>query len=525
MSLAAALRLHRAGRLPEAERLYRLMLERSPRNAEALHLLGLLYGQTGRMATSADLIRRAIEARPGNPEAWCNLGISLSGAGKPEEAVRAFRRAVELQPDYAAAWFKLGTELAARGTALLECEMDEAISALRKAIGLKPDHAAAWCNLGAVLRDKGDIDGAMAALESALHLKPDDAAAHLNLGTVFHEQAKFDEAIQSYRRALDLGGNSPELHTDLGMELLRAGDFERGWREYEWRLKLKNSVQPRDLPQPLWDGRDLDGKRILIFAEQGFGDSLQFLRYLPKVVKKGGRVILQMPPGLVRLCQQSWDLERVVAPEEPPGNFDVYCPLLSLPRLFQTSVTAIPAEVPYLKPSVAAVELWHRRVAEHGGRLRVGLCWASERIRRGRSIPWDQLQPLAEAGDIVWFSLMKGRAADAANPPGSMKLIEEEKRDFADTAALIANLDLVISVDTAVAHLAGALGVPVWVMLPRVADWRWLLGRDDSPWYPSMRLFRQENSGKWRPVIERIAACLSSLSQDVLTYRVPCVTG
>jgi Flp pilus assembly protein TadD len=510
MSLAAALKLHRVGRLPEAERLYRLMLERSPRNAEALHLLGLLCGQTGRMATSVDLIRRAVEARPGNPEAWCNLGTSLRRAGKAEEAIRAFRRAVQLQPDYAAAWFKLGTALAAPGAALAERERDEAISALRKATGLKPGHAEAWCNLGAVLRDQGDIDGAMSAIENAVRLKPDDAAAHLNLGTVFNEQAKFDEAIQSYRRAFDLGGNSPELHTNLGIALLRAGDFERGWAEYEWRLQLKNSVQPGDISQPLWDGCDLDGKRILILAEQGFGDSLQFLRYLPKVLQKGGRVILQTPPELVRLCQQSWDLERVVTPEEPAGSFDVYCRLLSLPRLFQTSVTAIPAEVPYLKPSAAAMELWHRRVAEHGGRLRVGLCWASELIRRGRSIPGDRLQPLADSGDIVWFSLIKGRAADAANPPG-MNLVEEEKRDFADTAALIANLDLVISVDTAVAHLAGALGKPVWVMLPRVADWRWLVGRDDSPWYPSMRLFRQQIPGEWRPVVEEVAASLDRL--------------
>lgn len=298
------------------------------------------------------------------------------------------------------------------------------------------------------------------------------------------------------------------------MSLLRRGDFAPGWQNYEYRLRTREA-RPRKFDRPRWQGEDLNGRRILLHVEQGFGDMVQFLRYVPQVIERNGRVVLETPAELLRLLESAWAVERMVRLGEDPGDFDVHCPLLSLPGVFGTTAATIPAATPYLWPPPRLVDHWNRRIGPRGERLRVGLAWAGRPFPPGRSVPLELLAPLAEAGDIDFYSLQKGdAAAESAKPPAGLRWIDwsSDVRDFADVAAIVAAVDLVIGIDTAAAHLAGAMGKPVWVMLRHVADWRWLAGREDSPWYPSMRLFRQQKPGEWRQVVEQVAMCLRDQS-------------
>jgi hypothetical protein len=306
--------------------------------------------------------------------------------------------------------------------------------------------------------------------------------------------------------------DNAEAHWHLAGALLRRCDFDEGWREFEWRWRLRHSAPRRSFTQPEWDGGDLQGRTILLYCEQGFGDVIQFIRYVPLVAKLGAPVIVPAPSQLARLLQ-SVPGARIVT-NDPLPPFDLQLPLLSLPRVFNTGLQTIPAAIPYLHPDPLLVDQWKLKTSCPGNGMKVGLAWAGRATHpndRNRSISLQRLSPLTEINGPVFFSLHKGEpAAQATNPPAGMKLIDlmADVHDFADTAALIANLDLVITVDTAVAHLAGAMGKAVWVLLPFPSDWRWLLNRDDSPWYPTMRLFRQAQPGDWAAPILQIATAL-----------------
>jgi tetratricopeptide (TPR) repeat protein len=543
-----ALRHHQAGRLQETEQLYRQVLARQPNHAEALNLLGVLAGQVGRNDDAVDLIRRAIALRPNYAEAHSNLGNILRDKGQLDEAIAACRRAIALRPNYVEALNNLGFALKAKGQfdeAIAVCrqaialrpnfaeahnnlgnalkdkgQFDQALAAHRQAITLNPNLAEAHYNVGNALRDKGQLDEAIAAYRQAIAVKPHYVKAHVNLGDALKEKGQLDEAIAALRQAIVLRPSFAEVHASLAMALLARGHFQEGWQEYEWRWKCEDFPPLGNFAQTQWDGCPLEGRTLLLYTEQGFGDAVQFIRYLPLVEQRGGRIIIVCHTELQRLFQAIAGGCQIVAQAQALPAFDLHCPLLSLPRVFGTNLASIPKEVPYLHADAEDAGKWQRRLAERSAPVNVGLVWAgrpTHKNDRNRSLKLENMAPLGQLPGLRFVSLQKGAAAaEAKTPPPGMELIDwtEELKDFADTAALIANLDLVIAVDTAVAHLAGAMGKPVWTLVPFIADWRWLLDRQDSPWYPTMRLFRQPCIGDWDSVIRRMAAELSERKSD-----------
>jgi tetratricopeptide (TPR) repeat protein len=544
-SFDRALQLHRAGRLQEAELLYRQIRAQDPGHAGATHYLGMIAYQMGDRRTAIELLRKAVALRDDWPEAYSNLGNLLQENGQSDEAIASCRRAISLRPDYAEACNNLGLALEAKG------QIDDAIAALRHAIALKPDIPEAYNNLGNAQRGKGELDAAIASFRRAIALRPGFAAAYNNLGTALMDKARFAEAADAFRAALaargdyanahsNLGtalkeagdidgaiaafGNAIQLHSDfaeahanLGMALLAKGDFEKGWREYEWRCKCAQvASRPRNFTQPQWDRSRLNGRRILLYPEQGLGDAIQFIRYLPLVVAQGGKVIIECPPSLARLVQTAgWDCQIVIQGESLP-EFDLHCPLLSLPGVFGTTEMDVPNAVPYLEPAAEDVSKWRHLMERDRAAFNIGLVWAGRRDHksdRSRATEIGQWAVLSQIPGVRVFSLRKKNPGEIdENMPAGVELIDrtDEIQDFADTAALIANLDLIISVDTAAAHLAGAMGRPVWTLLRFAPDWRWLRDREDSPWYPTMRLFRQQTPGDWREAISRIVDALRS---------------
>ncbi|MGD0768694.1 MAG: tetratricopeptide repeat-containing glycosyltransferase family protein [Tepidisphaeraceae bacterium] len=537
-----ALRHHQAGRLPEAEQLYRQILARQPAHAGALHNLGMIAHRMGRNDIAVDLIRRSIALGSKHVEAHFNLGNALSDMGQHDEAIAAYRQAIAVKPNYPEAHNNLGSALNKKG------QLDEAIAAYRQAIALNPKLAEAHNNLG-VVRYKGQLDEAIASYRRAIALSPNFAEAHNNLGTGLQEKGQLDEAVAAYRQAIAHKPNYAEGHSNLAKALLLRGDFEEGWPEYEWRWKVQDFPSPRrGFSQPLWDGGELTGRAILLHAEQGLGDTIQFIRYLPRVVQRGGKIILACQAELQRLFHAMAGEYQIVAFGQPLPAFDLHCPLPSLPHVLGTTLGDIPQTVPYLSPEPALVEAWSRTLGAGDGQLRVGLAWAGNpqfESDRTRSLNLQQLAPLAAAAEakptateakptateakptateekptvrgVRFYSLQKGAAgAQAKNPPAGLDLVDlgPKLNDFADTAAVMSLMDLIITTDTSVPHLAGALARPVWVMLQFVPDFRWLMDREDSPWYPSMRLFRQRSPGDWDSVIARVVNSLRSLANE-----------
>jgi len=464
-----AMDAHRAGRLAEAEAGYRAVLAGQPRHANSLHLLGMLCMQTGRAPLAAELIARAVAVEPAIPE----LRLSL-------------------------------------GNALQECgNIDAAIACFREAIRLRRDFAAAMVNLGNALTLRGQFDEAMAAFDGALSRQGGLAEAHNGRGVILAKRGDLAQAAEAYTMAVACRNEYPEAHSNLASALLSLGDFERGLPELEWRWKLPSMAPYRaSFPQPLWRGQPLQGRTILLYAEQGWGDTIQFIRYAPLVAERGGRVIVRCPAELKSLMASVRGVSE--ATSDATLRFDMHCPVLSLPLALGTRMETIPSDCPYVKVGPVLSQQWAAKVRPHADGLKVGLVWAGSPAHAGdfqRSIALAQLAPLAKA-KATFFSLQKGPAAvQAQHPPTGMKLIDHtaDLHDFADTAALIANLDLIISVDTAVVHLAGAMAKNVWVLLSYNADWRWLLDRADSPWYPNLRLFRQKTRGDWAGVMEEVA--------------------
>lgn len=522
--------LQQQGQLDEAVASYRRALELRPEFADAHKNLanalstvaatrapiekavgyfidsGIELRIQGKVDEAIACYRRALEQNPGSMEAHYNLGEALQAQGKLDSAAASYRRALELSPDYSAAHNNLGNVLRDQG------KLPEAHASFCRALELKPESVVAHINLGNVLRDLDRPEEALACWRRALELKPGFAEAHNNLASVLQDQKKFDEALAHYRQAFELKPEYAEARSNWSLLTLLRGDFERGWPEYEWRL-LAMTPQ-RAFAQPRWDGSSLAGRTILLHAEQGFGDTIQFIRYIELVAQSGGRVIVECQKRLGRLLRGSLAGFTVVEKGEPAPSFDVQCALLSLPMVFRTTLQTIPQQVPYLFADANAVTRWRDKIAHGTPSFNVGLAWAGNKTHkndRKRSLKLEALAPLGRVPGVRFYSLQKGDPAQQAlMPPPGMQIIDwtNELDDFADTAALVANLDLVIAVDTAVAHLAGALGIPVWTLLPFAPDWRWLLDRDDSPWYPTMRLFRQTVPGDWDSVIEVVCDAL-----------------
>jgi len=449
--------------------------------------------------------------RPSRPDADALVRDALAHleAGRSDEAERLLYRALALQPESAEIHNNLGNALRRAG------RLEGAVDAYRSAIALAPGLAAAHFNLGLATLQRGDAAAAAQCFRTALKAQPDLADAHLNLGFLLEEQGEHAGATAAYRCAIAADPGLVEAHVNLGMQLLLRGEYSEGWSEYEWRLSYPE-YSGADLAKAAarWDGKALAGSMILLDAEQGYGDAMQFLRYAPLVAERGGRVMVRCAPELTDLAATVPGVAGVLARGGPLPAFDFHCPLPSLPFVLGTTLETIPVSVPYLRADAELSARWKARLSGGQADCKVGLVWASQskhRTARAKSFDLEALAPLAGIPGVRYYSLQKGEAARAAQrPPYGMPLedLSGELGDFGDTAAAIANLDLVISVDTAVAHLAGAMGRPAWTLLKHAPDWRWLLAREDSPWYPTMRLFRQQKPADWSPVIDAVAGAL-----------------
>jgi hypothetical protein len=334
------------------------------------------------------------------------------------------------------------------------------------------------------------------------------ADAPYNLGNALRLGRRLAEAASCYQQAIRCRPGYVKAHWNLAHTLLLAGELERGWDEFEWRWKKKDTP-PRAFPQPVWDGAPLDGRTILLHAEQGLGDAIQFIRYAELVKRSGGAVVLECPAKLAGLFESARGIDALAPAGTPLPAFDVHAPLLSLPRIFHTTLAGIPACVPYLAVQADYRSKWKNRLAGYQGR-RIGLVWKGNPQHaedKFRSLAPETLSPLAGTPGATWFSLQFAERTASPPIPGLIDL-GPETEDFRDAAAAVEQMDLVISADTSMAHLAGALARPVWVLLPFVPDWRWLLDRDDTPWYPTMRLFRQPQRGEWKPVVEAVREAL-----------------
>ena len=503
-----AIALQESGQLEEAIVLYNRAIDARPNYPEAISNLGNTLRLLGRFAESITMFRKAACLRPDGPEIQYNLGIALQEKGELAASIEAYQRALSLRPTYVEALNNLGNALQQ------VMDFTGAIEAYRRAIALKPELADAHNNLGRALKEIGSLEDAIASYQTAIKLSPNHADAHSNLGNALRELGKLTEAEAEFHAALKADPNFAEVGWNLGLLSLLRGDLEKGFAAYELRNKVKESYIDPQFLRSFWDGSDLTGRTILLLAEQGLGDTIQFIRYAPLVRARGGKVIVLAQPRLVQLLQGQPGIDEVVTVGQELPPFDVACPLMSLARIFQTTERTIPAEAPYLRVDENKAQAWRSRLASD--RPNVGLAWAGNptfRNDRLRSIELQKWEPILQTPDVRWISLQKGPAAKQINAYPIADWTDE-LTDLSDTAALVSQLDLVIAVDTAVAHLAGALSRRTWTFIPFAPDWRWMLDRDDSPWYPTMRLFRQVSRGDWTPPIEKLAAQLRKLADE-----------
>jgi tetratricopeptide (TPR) repeat protein len=479
----------------------------------------------GLFAESETYFREVLRLCPDHIGSLNNLGTALWRLDRLGEAEDCYQRALTLQPNDFAVLNNLGNVSWEQG------RLDEALEWYRQAVDLQPDSPEALRNLGVTLSDLGEFDRALALIQQSLQLEPGSPDSYLGLGVTLARQAKWDEALDCYDRAIGLRFDFAEARRNRAQIWLARGDFERGWPEYEWRLNCPKCRFPT-VTCPRWTGDDLDGRSILLVAEQGLGDTLQFIRYASLVEPRGGRIVVACPEPLIRLLSRYPGVDDVIDWNSPLPDCDVHAPLLSLPAILRTTLATIPAQVPYLRADAGTVEDWRPVVAQAIERatpagtdgtsrssqmLKIGIAWQGNRankVDRWRSFPLTHFGHLARLPGVRLISLQKGDGREqVAGLEGQFPVAEltradhgdEDRRDFLDTAAVINELDLVVTPDTSLAHLAGALGTHVFVAMPAVAEWRWLIDRDDSPWYPTMRIFRQTTPGDWDGVFERIA--------------------
>ncbi len=509
-NLGNALRM--SGNPDEALNSYKQASILKPRNAETHCNLGAAFQELGNLDEAILSYKKAISLSPDNAKTHNNLGTALKKLCRMEEAEKSYYRAIELKPDYAEAHNNLGNVLQSLN------RLDDAISSYKSAITINPYYTEAHYNCGNARKEQKRFDEACVSYKRAITLKPDYAKAHNNMGITLQEQGKFAEAAECYSRAIELKQDYADAHFNKSLLSLLKGNFKDGWQKYEWRLHT-NGYTHRTFQQPGWDGTPLNGKTILIHTEQGFGDNIQFVRYLPMVQEQGGRVVFECLPNLINLLKNCTGIDTIIS-RDPSGKlseqFDFHSHLLSIPGILNTRLDTIPSNGPYIIPDSTRVMEWRDRLKVNEKSIKIGLVWASSPENRElyhkKSCKLINFETISEIPGLSFYSLQKGSSsAEIHNAPKSMKIIDldNELNDFVDTAAVIANLDLVISVDTSVAHLAGAIGKPVWTLLPFVPDWRWLLERDDSPWYPSMRLFRQSRPDDWDDVFEQVEKALS----------------
>ena len=514
-SLLLAISHARAERHAEAETILHTILADEPDNAHALYLLGQCALVSGRAAEAAALLARGLALRPGHRDSRLSLARAFLAAGRPQEALAA------LEP--LAGETRLAPVHSLRGTALNMLKRPaEAVSAFTTALAAEPADSESQLNLGNAYAELDELEAAETHIRQAIELAPGMVAAHASLAHLLTSQGQLSNALAVNQRAIDLDPEFAATQWNQAVTLLLAGNFTEGWPHFEWR-KRRFAGSFASLPGAEWDGTSLAGKTILVRAEQGAGDAIQFMRYLPLVAKRACHVVMECPASLAPLVG---GMPGVIAtvPQGARPAYDFWIDQLSLPWRFGTTIETIPYPAGYLKPDPGRAIAWDRHLPEG---LRVGLAWAGSPLHpndKRRSMTAAALAPIIAAGGRSIVTLQAGpRAGDVAKLFG---LTDRSGRltDWSETAAAISGLDLVITVDTAIAHLAGALGIPAWVMLPFAPDWRWMLGREDSPWYAGMRLFRQERPGDWAGVTERVATALISVVRPAYTISMPPLT-
>lgn len=504
--------LRSLGQFDAALASYDQAIRLKPDYARAHHGRGCAFIQQQKWSEAEAALQMALVYQPNYAEAHDDLGHVMLQQGRAGEALECCQAAVRANPKHVGAWNNLGTLFTSLG------RHNDAQKCLERAIELAPRLAEAHNNLGNVHKAKFDLAAAEACYHRALAIRPEYGKAHYNLGNLMLEYGRLDEALQCYDQAIQFSPDYPEPRFQRGAVKLLRGDFAEGWPGYEWRWGMQNAVKTkRSFAEPTWDGSPLNGRTILLYTEQGLGDTFQFIRYAPLVQALGGRVVVECQAKLTPLLKTAPGIDQLVPKGEPLPKFDCQAALLSLPGILGTTVETIPGGIPYLRADPDLVEKWRAELAKIDG-FKVGIVWQGSPtfIRDAtRSMSLEEFEPLADVPDVQLVALQKGAGSEQLRdladefgiitPPDDF---DTAAGAFMDTAAMMMSLDLLITSDTSAAHLAGALGRPVWVALCFAPDWRWLLGRDDSPWYPTMRLFRQSERDNWADVFDEIAAAL-----------------
>lgn len=606
--IALGIEHHRAGRLQQAEAIYRQVLQTQEDQPDALQLLGVIALQARQPQAAVDLIGRAVQIAP-NAAAFNNLGEAYRHLGRIDEAIQSYRKSIQLQPQQLDAYTNMSLALERQGkheevakaleraAELAPQRIDlhgaagsawaragdayRAASAFRRILAIDPNHAAAMANLAMALANTNQTEQAMIAARRSVEVAPNSALSHGALAVVSDKAGRDEEAVAAFERAAELNPKHPDYyghratildrmerfdealrvydqgcracpnderlfnnfsnllrrlrryaesvqhaetaiklqpgysdaHGNRALSLLALGDYEKGFVEYEWRWRCDNfTTAPREFGRPMWDGSDPSGRTILVHTEQGYGDTLQFIRYVPMLAARGATVIVECHHVLRKLISSVRGVSRVVPNGLALPDFDLHTPLLSLPCVFKTTIENIPREVPYLFPDGDRVEAWKSKITGDG--LKVGLIWAGNaKPDAKRTVPGEMLKALAGIEGVWFFSLQRTDAGTYQAPSAELRMTDVSGglSDFNETAAAMMNLDLLITIDTGPAHLAGALGRPTWTLLPWSPDWRWMLDREDSPWYPTMRLFRQSKPDEWGDVLDRVREELSKL--------------
>jgi tetratricopeptide (TPR) repeat protein len=542
-ALSQAVALHRQGQFREAEKIYARVLKAAPDHFDALNLLGAIKMQQGQIGEAQRLFRAAVKANPRHTDAWNNLGQAYYALKNPAEALQCFNKARTLAPDdvdilyqhanalislnrHREALTELQTVLARKpqhfearlNSGLTQAALgltEPALADFDAALALVPQHPVAHFNRGVALIKLGRYAEAVAANERAVAAAPDYATAWLNRGMALAQLRRFEEAIASYGEVLARSKDNADAHFNRALALLTIGDYRRGFADYEWRWRRTGMPAPKSRGRRLWLGDyALAGKTILLHAEQGLGDTIQFARYAPLVAAQGAKVVLEVQPELKAMLSRLDGVAAVVARGEAPPPFDVHCPLGSLPLALKTELPKVPAPIPYLAADAGHLSQWSAQI----GALpppRIAVAWAGNPAHdndRNRSIALSTLAPLL-AMPASFISIQRELRGDETAQLGAQPRLTHlggALADFSDTAAVLALCDLLITVDTAPAHLAGAMGRPVWVLVPFAPDWRWTLDGETTPWYPTAQVFRQSALGDWSAVIARVAAALDS---------------
>lgn len=504
--------MKKKGEMEKAKDYYRKATDINPDYLPVLNNLANLLKEEGKLDDSVIYYKKAISLDPGIAETYFNFGNALKDLGRLDDAVEQYGTAIALRPDFAEVYSNLGNILKKKD------RYDEAVEKYSKALCLKPDFAEAFNNLSDTYRVLGRFNEAVELCKKAIELKPDFKYAYVNLGNIYLDQGDFSSSIEQYERAIEIIPDYADAHFNLGLVLLMKGELEKGWKEYGWRFKsseIAGQIGYRDLGIPEWDGSPLEGRTILIKSEQGMGDQIQFARYIPLVKKMGGKIAFECHRELIPLFNEYEGIDVLIEKpfdKETPDIPDVAVQLLNLPSIFNTTADTIIADVPYLKAESGKVNEWKSRL--NSALLKVGIVWAgnsNHKNDRNRSCKIDDFTMLLSIPGVELLSLQKGNVREEdIQKLSDMKIrdLSNELNDFSDTASIIENLDLVITVDTSVAHLAGAMGKPVWTLLPYIPDWRWMLDGDDTPWYPTMKLYRQKKHGDWEDVFNRVASDL-----------------